>query len=185
LIEHAVGDHQIGERLAELGAVDHDAGALSFSGGGVFFERNGTGAGVLGDLKALARELLAGRREGEIIVVAGHALDFDEMLLAHVLEHGVDHGDHHAQGTAESGEAGVAFDEHAAEHEVQNQGFGNSEFGEGLGDRRAEGVADGCKGGHGYLCIGGGTGGDYFSDARGGGCPRPYGRGWSWGVLLG
>ena len=44
------------------------------------------GAGVLADLKALARQHFAGLRQREVIVVAEHPLHFHQLLLAHVSE---------------------------------------------------------------------------------------------------
>ena len=63
-----------------------DLGGLRFGGGMVVLERHRSGARVLGDLEPLARQLLAGLRQRKVIVVAGHALDFHQLLLPHVLE---------------------------------------------------------------------------------------------------
>src|SRR5581483_6243864 len=79
LVEHAVGDDQVGEGLAEGAAVDVNFGGLHFGRGVIFLERDGAGTGVLGDLETFAGEGFAGLGQGEIVVVAGHAFDFDQL----------------------------------------------------------------------------------------------------------
>ena len=78
---------------------------LRLGGRVIFLQRNRAGAGVLGNLKALAGQLLSRAGEHELVVVPAHALDFDQLLLAHVLEHQVDDGQRYADRAAETGHA--------------------------------------------------------------------------------
>ena len=91
LVEHAVRDDQIGKSRAQSLAVDVHFRRLDLVGLVIIVERNGAGAGVLGDLESFARQLLAGGRKREAVIVADHALDLDQLQRAHVFEHEVDH----------------------------------------------------------------------------------------------
>ena len=148
LVEHAVRHDQVGEGGAQRLAVDMHLGRLDFGRGLDILERNRAGAGVLRDLKTLARKLLARGRQREAVIVADHALDLDQLLRPHVLEHEVDDLEREAQRPAEAGQARIAFDQHAAEDQIEHQRFGDPQLREILRDGRVEGGADGRESSH-------------------------------------
>ena len=70
--------------------------------------------------RSLAK-LLAGAGQREAVVVADHALDFDELLLPHVPENSVNHGNGELQFLAEGRQGGVAFQQQSPQHQIENQ----------------------------------------------------------------
>src|SRR5262249_50105678 len=87
----------------------------------VFFQRHWARACILRYLKALRGELFAPARQGEVIVVAGHALDFDQLLATHVFEDGIDHLNRQAERPAEAMEARTAFKQQRAKDKTEHQ----------------------------------------------------------------
>ena len=92
----------------------------------VILQRDRRGARVLRNLEALARQLSCRLRQGEVIIVADHALHFDQLLLAHVLEDDVQDGHGQLQRAAQAMQVAKAFDQHPAQHQVQHQRLGNA-----------------------------------------------------------
>ena len=86
LVEGLVGEDEIVEDLAQAGAVDLVLGGLAADGVGVSVERYGDGPDVLAHLVAVLGDAAAGLRQRQNVVVAVHALDFDVLLLAQVVE---------------------------------------------------------------------------------------------------
>ena len=121
---------------------------LGLGGRVIFLQRNRARAGVLRHLKAFAGKLLSRRRQQEIVVVAGHALDFHQLLGAHVLENSVDHRDGEAQRPAQAGQARIALDQQAAQNQIQNQRFRDAQLFEVLRERGVKGGTDRGKSGH-------------------------------------
>lgn len=93
LIEELVRQHQVMERLAEALAAQAYVCGLGLNELVILLEGDGRGTGILAHLVARSGQVPACVGEREHVVVAQHALHFQDVLLAELVEHGLQHAE--------------------------------------------------------------------------------------------
>ena len=86
LIEGLLGQHEVVEDLLQTIAIDLVLGGLPAHGGVVGVQRHRGRTHILADRVAVLSNAAARPAQGQRVVVADHALDLDELLLAQVRE---------------------------------------------------------------------------------------------------
>ena len=93
LVEQFVGQHQVAKGLAQAVAAQPHLGGLGLHHLVILQEGYGRRARILADFVPRGRQRAAGAAERERVIVAPHALDLQQLLLAELVEKGFQNGE--------------------------------------------------------------------------------------------
>ena len=138
LIEHAVGKHQVAQRVAQHVAVDVDHGGLRLGGQVVIADGNRSRPDVAADAETLRGQVAPRVGQRKSVVFADRAFHFHQVLLSQFAEETVQNRDGDFECAAGDLEAADAVEVQVPQNEIHDHGFGNPQIGETHGNGRPE-----------------------------------------------
>ena len=122
-----VGQHQVVKCLAQALAAQLDARGLRLDHPVILLNRDRRRAHVHADFTARGGQGPSRGREGKGVVVPHHALDFQQLLLAKLVEHGFQHGKREHQLLVQGFQGTRAMQPQIAQEQVGDHGARNSQ----------------------------------------------------------
>ena len=147
LVEQAVGQDEVVEGLAQALAAQADVGGLRLDYLLVLLDGDRGGSDVLADFVACGGHGAAAGGQGERIVVARHAFDFQQLLLAELMEEGFENGEGELEGLVQARQSAGTVQPQVAENEIGDDRAGYTQV---LDAIRYDGPAILPEGGRGY-----------------------------------